>query len=1200
MKARFGSPLLVLIVVLSLVAPVWQVPLAAQGASSSAQASGLIATGQSSLLFIENVGQFAKGARYQVFGADATMWLADDALWITVVEQPEKAKTTPSAASKTRGMALTADRQALDAQPPRAANVKITFPGANAKPRLEAFDRLSTHVSYFIGKDASTWRPDVPVWGGVRYKDLYPGIDLELTGDGSRLTPLLVAQPGADLRQVRLRVEGADKITVDSGAVRLTTGAGRFSLPLLHVETPSGARMAGRAGQPQLDANIVSNPFVAATPASAPLAPTRTQLADANSTLAYSVLLGGSGFDHASALAVAPSGNLFVAGITVSADFPTTPGAYDEEFNDDDPLCYQYFGRPCQWEHTFVAQLDPTGTSLIYATFLAGSRQDSARSIVVDAVGNAYIAGVTVSPDFPTTEGALDRDCGSDGTCDNTWENPRSWYPVRGLYDAYLVELDASGTALLYSTYLGGRDDDLANNLARDSQGNLYIVGYTASVDFPTVNARQAEMHNTCFYNPGSLCHDIFLTKIAAGGGSLLFSTYLGGADDDYAEDLVVDAFGATYITGYTASPDFPVMNALQLAKLGPPDRWSPDALVAKFASDGALVYSTFLGGTDQDSGSRIALDTQGAAYVYGWTGSHDFPTLQAYDPTCGSDGTCNYTGQNATDNADLFLAKVSPQGNSLLYSTFIGGSRWENPGGIAVDALGNVFLVGGTNSSNFPTTPDAIDPTCGSDGLCNAALDPYAFDAFVLWFKSAGAGGPTLQYGTFLGGAGLDGATAMALGTPGKVYVAIMTMSADFPTPATTFGTDLSGSGAIVITKLLLGEEQSTASAVVVPNSPAAITLPNNDGGISFPAGLVINPTTFVYTQLPAPTQAASTFTFAGNAFTLVATDSNNQSVTHFANSYTITLTYQDSDWQAAGISNESLLNLYYWDTAANGWVPVLPCTGCALYPVTNTLVAVLDHLTEFAIMAPKAPQVRPITAPVDPVAVVTAVNASAAFLDANTADTHTAIWNWGDGSVTQGTVTPANGSGTASGSHTYTAAGVYTVKLTVTDSSGLTGQAEFRYVVVYDASGGFVTGGGWINSPAGAYAADPTLVGKANFGFVSKYQKGATIPTGNTEFQFKVANLNFKSTAYDWLVVAGARAQYKGVGTINGSGSYNFMLTAIDGQASGGGGVDKFRIKIWSGGGMVYDNQVGGDKSDTADPTTVIGGGSIVIHKD
>ena len=152
---------------------------------------------------------------------------------------------------------------------------------------------------------------------------------------------------------------------------------------------------------------------------------------------------------------------------------------------------------------------------------------------------------------------------------------------------------------------------------------------------------------------------------------------------------------------------------------------------------------------------------------------------------------------------------------------------------------------------------------------------------------------------------------------------------------------------------------------------------------------------------------------------------------------------------------------------------------------------------------------------------------------------------------------------------------------------------------VVIYDPEGGYVTGGGWIDSSLGAYTPNPNLTGRASFGFTSKYQPGATIPTGNTEFQFRVADFNFKSTSYDWLVVAGARAQFKGSGTINGNGNYAFLLTAIDGQINGGDGTDKFRIKVWdrNSGVVIYDNQIG--TPDSADPTTVIGGGSIIIHQ-
>lgn len=243
-------------------------------------------------------------------------------------------------------------------------------------------------------------------------------------------------------------------------------------------------------------------------------------------------------------------------------------------------------------------------------------------------------------------------------------------------------------------------------------------------------------------------------------------------------------------------------------------------------------------------------------------------------------------------------------------------------------------------------------------------------------------------------------------------------------------------------------------------------------------------------------------------------------------------------------------------------------------------------------------APDVGVIAAPVDPKQVNTVVSAQANFTDPGVLDAHTAVWDWGDGTTSAGTVDETNGSGSVIGAHTYSAPGVYTLGLTVIDKDGGSDASVFAYVVVYDPEGGFVTGGGWINSPLAAYMPDPSLTGRATFGFVSKYKKGAAVPTGQTEFQFRVANMNFHSESYDWLIVAGAKAQYKGVGTINGAGNYGFMLTAIDGQVNGGGGIDKFRIKIWdrADGHLVYDNMLGAE--DTVDPATAVQAGTIVVH--
>jgi hypothetical protein len=240
--------------------------------------------------------------------------------------------------------------------------------------------------------------------------------------------------------------------------------------------------------------------------------------------------------------------------------------------------------------------------------------------------------------------------------------------------------------------------------------------------------------------------------------------------------------------------------------------------------------------------------------------------------------------------------------------------------------------------------------------------------------------------------------------------------------------------------------------------------------------------------------------------------------------------------------------------------------------------------------------PSVGPITAPLSPVAVNTAINASASFTDAITSTTHTAVWNWGDGTTSPGTVTETNGSGTVTGSHTYVADGVYSITVTVTNNLGGSGQSVFNYVVVFNPSAGFVTGGGWFNSPAGAYAANPNLTGQANFGLNARYQSGSTVPTGNTEFQFPAANLNFHATSYDWLVLTTNQAQYQGSGTINGAGNFGFLVTALD---NGGTTPDLFRMKIWdknNNNAVVYDTQPGAPT--TASPTTALGGGRIQVH--
>ena len=369
--------------------------------------------------------------------------------------------------------------------------------------------------------------------------------------------------------------------------------------------------------------------------------------------------------------------------------------------------------------------------------------------------------------------------------------------------------------------------------------------------------------------------------------------------------------------------------------------------------------------------------------------------------------------------------------------------------------------------------------------------------------------------------------------------------------------------------------------------NYTITVTLTDDDGGFDTDSvDIVVNDPPEVDAGGPYTGEEGSDIALDGTA-----TDDDGDTLT-------LTWTYE------AGLDVDAGASCEFSDETIED--PTFTCTDDGTFTVTLTADdGVNDPVSDSATVTVSNadPVVGPVTAPASPVLINSVVSASAPFTDAGSNDTHTCTIDWGDGFTTNGfvTETPGSGSGTCSGSHAYTAQGIYTITITVTDDDGGSGDSSFQYVVVYDPEGGFVTGGGWINSPVGASTDFPTATGRANFGFVSKYQKGASIPTGNTEFQFHAGDLNFKSTVYEWLVISGShRAQYKGSGRINGSGDYGFMLTAIDGDKKSPAQPDRFRIRIWNKatGAVVYDNQVGtGDNADLTTGGTLVQG-SIVIH--
>jgi hypothetical protein len=644
-------------------------PQPAETDSPQARIAGALRS--SPVMFIQNVGQFDERALFQVRGGDKIIWLAEDGIWVTVLEKPPRPKE-PLQARRW-------DQAAGAEEPPRkAVNIKLSFPGANPHPRLEPFHRLDTVVSYFIGNDPAKWHVAVPVWGGVRYVGLYPGVDLELTGENGQVVPRLVAHPGADLSAVRLRVEGAEEVALGGGGgLLLRTALGEFTLPLLRVEGWSAE--PARARRVDSLAFEVFHPFAAgneALGASSPMVHSQQAV-----SLLYAGFLGGSYYDTGGGIAVDASGNAYVTGSTTSSDFPAVVGP-DTSFNGD--------------FDAFVAKVNPSGTALVYVGFLGGRGQDFGEDIAVDASGNAYVTGATSSSDFPAVVGP---DLSYNG----------------GSLDAFVAKVNPSGTALVYAGFLGGSGQDDGWGIAVDASGNAYVTGRTGSSNFPAVVGPDTS-HNGNF--------DAFVAKVNPSGTALVYAGFLGGSNYDYGSGIAVDASGNAYVTGRTESSDFPAVVGPDLSYNG-----YGDAFVAKVNPSGtALVYAGFLGGSNYDYGSGIAVDASGNAYVTGETWSGDFPTTPgAFDTTYGG-GTCSI-GSYTYPCPDAFVAKVNPSGTALVYAGFLGGSGEDVGSGIAADASGNAYVTGWTKSGDFPAV---VGPDLSHNG---------GWDAFVA--KVGAGGGP-------------------------------------------------------------------------------------------------------------------------------------------------------------------------------------------------------------------------------------------------------------------------------------------------------------------------------------------------------------------------------------------------------------------------------------------------------------------------
>ena len=628
--------------------------------------------------------------------------------------------------------ALALIKSPADAAPSKGTLLRMKLVGAAPQPPVSGLEELPGKVNYFIGNDPLQWRTNVPTYAKVKYESVYPGVDLIYYGDGRQLEYDFVVAPGSDPKVIALVFEGAGKLEVDAqGDLLLPVNGGELRLrkPLAYQEV-DGSRKPVAANYVLESKNRVGVQVAAYD---------RTQPLIIDPVLVYSTYLGGSGADIARGIAADPvtSGIVYVAGETASANFPATGGSFQPTFSK---------GADC-----FVAKFDTSlsgATSRVYASYLGGSGTDQCYGVAVDSSHNAYIVGRTTSTNFPLA----------------TKLNGNN----RGGSDAIVVKLNASGSALLYSVYIGGSADEWGLGIALDSLGQAYVTGQTTSTNFPVVGGFQTTL--------GDPSGDAFITKINAAGNAFLYSTYLGGNGFDQGQGIAADPVhaGIAYVTGDTLSTNLLIKNGFQLTSGG-----NGDAFVAKVdttqTGSESLLYSTYLGGSGADHGRGIATDSV-SAYVTGQTASSDLFTILS--PPSSFD-------TQLTGPSDAFVARVDTDANghaSVAFFTYLGGSSDDSGNAIAVDAVGNVYVTGQT-LGGFPVTPDAFQPTLGGGS-----------DAFVARLNTDANGPGALVFSSYLGGSGTDQGNGIALDLSGNGYVTGSTSSTSAPSPNTPFPTTLGG----------------------------------------------------------------------------------------------------------------------------------------------------------------------------------------------------------------------------------------------------------------------------------------------------------------------------------------------------------------------------------------------------------------------
>ena len=628
------------------------------------------------LQFEPNLGQADKGARFLMRGHGMTMFLTDSEA-VMVVSSSEERVRGPRPPDFVPAEA-------------RRAVVRMKLLGAAKPQEVTGVEKLPGVSNYFIGKDPAKWRTGIPNYARVQYKNVYPGVDLVYYGHQGQLEYDFVVQPGADPSDIKLAFQGADDVEAEGGGGLVIRAKGftlRHRTPVVYQEI-AGKRVEVKGRFKSVSEQVFGFEVESWN---------RNYALVIDPTLIYSTFLGGSGdTDTELGMAVDSAGRAYVAGYTNSVDFPITAGALQTTAGGD--------------LDGYVARINASGTALEYSTYLGGSGQDLAIRIRIDPAGNAYLAGTTASPDFPTTPGAYEQS--------NVFGSA-----------LFLAKLNSSGGQLIWSTLVGESWPHYLVGLAIDSSGNVYASGPTTG-QFPTT----AGAYQTAY--AGGLW-DAYVVKMNSTGSALVWSTLLGGSDLDDAQAITVDASGNVYVGGGSASHNFPTTpGAFQTVVPGP----NGGAFVSKFDPTGTLLYSTYLDGSAGSTLYAITVDPSGNAYITGYTISSDYPVTQGAFQTTFGGGI-----------SDVYVSKLNATGTALLAATYLGGSEEEDPSDdIVLDAAGNVYVSGATASSNFPTTSGAIQGALAGNS-----------DVFFAKLNSSLS---TLLYSTYLGGPGEDAGFSVGL----------------------------------------------------------------------------------------------------------------------------------------------------------------------------------------------------------------------------------------------------------------------------------------------------------------------------------------------------------------------------------------------------------------------------------------------------